>query len=109
MKSAGKVLVVSALVLLVGLATSNASAGSKSNSASSDGIIWSGGGNGLVWSGGNSAQQPANHGQQHEQAAKTQGCFSGTASENARCMARSAANKVIGLVEGLIWGGGNKP
>ena len=108
MKSAGKVLVVSALVLLVGLAASNASAGSKSNSASSDGIVW-GGGNGLVWSGGNSAQQPANRGQQHEQAAKTQGCFAGTASENAGCITRAAANKVIGLVEGLVWGGGNKP
>ena len=105
MKFVGKVLLMSALMLVVAVAASNASAAPKShNSATTNGLVW-GGGNGLIWSGGNGAAATANHGHQQEQATHEQGCFSGTASDKARCLARSAATKVIGFVEGLIWGG----
>jgi len=101
MKAAGKVMVVSALVLVLGLAASNVSAAPKSNnSASTDGAIWSA--NGAVWTANGS--QPVNHGNQQEQATRDHGCFSGTMSENARCVAHGLAAKLGNLLDGAIWG-----
>ena len=111
MKAAGKVMVVSAMVLALGMvAASDLSAASKNQAPSTDGAIWSS--DGAIWGNGNGGgllSQPVNRGQQHQQASKDQGCFAGTASAHARCIAHSLANKVIGLVEGAIWGGSFGP
>jgi hypothetical protein len=98
--SAGKVMVVSAMVLVLGMAAaSNATAASKNNSASTNGAIW-GGDNSTRQSGPATAQ-----GHQVEQSTREHGCFTGTASESARCIARGLAKKVVSLVEGATWGG----
>ena len=105
MKAAGKVMVVVVMVLALGMvAASDLSAASKNQAPSTSGAVW--GGNGF---GGGPLSQPVNHGQQHQQATKEQGCFAGTASENARCIAHEFGKKLASLVEGAIWGGGFTP
>lgn len=102
MKAAGKVMVVSAMVLALGMmATSDLSAASRSDKTAptSDGAIWGSGGGGLL-------TQPVNRGQQHELSTQNQnhGCFSGAVSENARCVAKGLVTKLGNLLDGAIWG-----
>jgi hypothetical protein len=99
--TAGKVMVVSAVVLVLGLAAaSSATAASKNNTTSTEGAVW----------GTNNSTHPApatsQQGHQVEQSNREHGCFAGSASDNARCIARAFANKVVSLVDTAIWGGG---
>jgi|SRR5262245_9837399 len=101
--TAGKVMVVSAMVLVLGLAAaSSAGAASKSNTTTST--------NGAIWTSNTSSHQSApakvNQGHGQIEQSREQGCFAGTASANARCIARSLANKVVNLLDTAIWGGG---
>ncbi len=110
MKTAGKVMVVVAMVLALGMvAASDLSAASRSNKTapSTDGAVWGGGGSG--YGGGGLLTQPVHRGQQHELSTQDRGCFSGTASENARCIARGLVTKMGNLLDGAIWGGGFTP
>ena len=111
MKAAGKVMVVTAMVLALGMvAASDLSAASKNQAPSTNGATW--GSNGATWGGnggGGWLSQGVNHGKQHEQATKERGCFAGTASENARCIAKAVADKVGSMFETAIWGGGFGP
>ena len=103
MKAAGKVMLVVAMVLALGMvAASDLSAAQKNQAPSTSGAVWTN-------DGSSSIQQPANHGKQHEQTSLEKGCFSGTASDNARCIARALANKVTSLIEGTTWGGSFGP